>query len=116
MKVKQMKTYNISGADALRLAERDNLTVFCHANPVDDGGAVEIGVARQIAKDSPSLVYIRVQPHGWIDAGGRAVSEMQGYHVDDYFTADGMYCGPDPDQIEPRWNDSPLTPETERAS
>ena len=29
---------------------------------------------------------------------------MIGYNISDYFTADGMYLGPDDDGVEPRWN------------
>ena len=42
-------SYKITGADAIRLAERDNLTIRCYANPIDDGGIVTPSVARQIA-------------------------------------------------------------------
>ena len=98
-------SYKISGADALRLAERDSLTIRCYANPIDDGGIVTLGVARQIAKDDAGLVYVTVQPDGWVDADGRSLSAMDGYNVSDYFSGDGTYLGPDDDKIEPRWSD-----------
>ena len=53
-------TYKITGSDAIRLAERDQLTINCYANPIDDGGVVVAGVARQIAQEDPSLIYVTV--------------------------------------------------------
>jgi hypothetical protein len=101
-----MKTYKITGADAIRLAERDNLQVYCYANAVDDGGPVSVGLAREIAREDPGLVYVLVRHDGWIDKDGRALSQMQSYYVDDYFTSQGMYLGPDPDGAEPRWSNA----------
>ena len=97
-------TYKITGSDAIRLAERDQLTINCYANPIDDGGVVVAGVARQIAQEDPSLIYVTVEQSGWIDGDGHPVSEMIGYNISDYFTGDGMYLGPDDDGVEPRWN------------
>lgn len=108
-KVEKMNTsYTITGRDAIRLAERDSLTIRSYDNPLsDDGGVVSVGVARQIAKDDPNLIYVIVQPCGWVDAEGRSLSTMDGYNISDYFTSDGMYLGPDDDNnIEPRWNDA----------
>ena len=99
-------SYTITGSDAIRLAERDSLTVHCYDNPIEDGGVVSVGVGRQIAKDNPDLIYVIVQPSGWVDAEGRSLSTMDGYNISDYFTSDGMYLGPDDDNIEPRWNDA----------
>jgi hypothetical protein len=103
---KHMTSYKITGADAIRLAERDNLIIRCHAHPIDDGGIVTPGVARQIVKDDANLVYVTVQPSGWVDADGRSLSTMDGYNVSDYFTPSRMYLGPDDDKIEPRWSDA----------
>ena len=60
--------YKITGEDAIRLAERDGLTIRCYANPIDDGGAVTIDAAREILKEDPSLIYVDVQAGGWADA------------------------------------------------
>jgi len=100
-------SYKITGADAIRLAERDNVTIRCYANPIDDGGIVTPSVARQIAKEDPGLVYVSVNPCGWWD-GERMLSEMPGYNVCDYFQpryCGGEYNGPDDDGVEPRWSD-----------
>ena len=97
-----MKTYKIDGNDAVRLAERDQLTI--HSN----SGTVSAGTARQIAKDAPSSIYVEVSANGWWD-GEQALSEIPGYNVSDYFAPDGMYLGPDEDGIEPRWNDATAT-------
>lgn len=95
-------THKITGADAIRLAERDNLTIQCHANPIDDGGVVTPNVARQIAKEDPSLVFVDVEADGWWD-GSKRVSEMRAYNTEDYFNPSGMYLGPDDDGVEPAW-------------
>lgn len=98
-------TYKITGADAIRLAERDSLTIHCHANPLDDGGVVSPEIAKQIVKDDPSLVYVHVTIYGWV-AGRTPLSELPGYNVADYFTSTGMYLGPDDEGVEPRWADA----------
>lgn len=101
-----MKTYQITGQDAIRLAIRDNLTLKCYANPIDDGGVVTPEVGLQIAKEDPNLVYVEVTQDGWWD--GRRVSSVDdGYNVGDYFTSSGMYLGPDSEGVEPTWNDAP---------
>lgn len=100
-----MNAYKITGSDAIRLAERDSLKVYCYANPIDDGGQVSVGVARQIMKEDPSLVYVTVFPRGWWD--GRRVSEAPtGYSVSDYFSSSGMYLGPDESGVEPTWDNA----------
>lgn len=106
MTTKMTTSYRITGADAIRLAERDNLTIHCYANPIDDGGIVAPNVARQIIKEDPNLIYVTVSPSGWVDAEGHSLTTMDGYNVSDYFTSSGMYLGPDDDKIEPRWNDA----------
>lgn len=98
-----MKTYKITGADALRLAERDNLTLRCHANPIDDdGGIVTLAQGREIAHEDVGLLYVTVQPVGW-------TGDATGYNVCDYFQpgdCGGEYNGPDDDGIEPVWADT----------
>ena len=98
-------SHKITGMDAIRLAQRDNLTIRCHANAIDDGGIVTLGVARQISREDANLIYVTVEPSGWVDADGRSLSTMDGYDVSDYFSPAGMYLGPDDAGIEPRWND-----------
>lgn len=99
--------YTITGSDAIRLAERDQLQVHCYANPIDDGGPVTTDLARQIAKEDSGLVYVKVTAVGWRTKDGAALSEMPGYNVADYFNPSGMYLGPDDDGIEPRFDDAP---------
>ena len=98
-------THKITGQDAIRLAERDNLKLHCHANPIDSGGIVTIDVARQIAKEDSSLIFVIVEKDGWWD-GSQRVSEMRGYRSEDYFGESGMYLGPDDDGVEPTWSDA----------
>jgi hypothetical protein len=100
-----MTTYKITGSDAIRLAERDNLTIHCYSNPIDDGGVVTAGVARQIAKEDPNLVYVDVVADGWWD--NRRLTSIDGYNVADYFNSTGMYLGPDGFDIEPTFSDAP---------
>lgn len=102
-----MDSYKITGHDAIRLAERDNLTIRCYANPIDDGGVVTPDVARQIAREDAGLVYVIVTPSGWW-TGNQRVSEMSGYNVSDYVTSSGMYLGPDDDGVEPTWDDADI--------
>ena len=98
-------THKITGADAIRLAERDNLTMQCYANPSDDGGVGAPNVARQIAKEDPSLIFVTVEADGWWD-GSQRVSEMRAYSAEDYFNESGMYLGPDEKGVEPAWSDA----------
>ena len=99
-----MNAYKITGSDAIRLAERDGLTIRCYANPIDDGGIVTPEVARQILKENALLVYVKVSARGWWQ--GRRVSSVDGCNVGDYFTSSGMYLGPDDEGVEPTWDDA----------
>ena len=102
------KTYKITGAHAIRLSERESLTIECHSNPIDDGGPVTVGVARQIAKEDPNLLYVTVVPIGWRNAQGNHC-DGEGRTVEAYFGGSrGMYLGPDDDGVEPCWNDAGL--------
>ena len=99
-------TYKITGSDAIRLAERENLTIHCHANPIDDGGPVTVGVARQIAKEDPALIYVTVVPTGWRDKSGNHC-DGEGRTVVSYFNWYRMkYLGPDDEGVEPCWSDA----------
>lgn len=98
-------TYMITGSDAIRLAERENLTIYCYSNPINDGGSVTAAEARQIAKEDPSLIYVIVAPTGWRNPSGNHWNP-EGRNVDDYFTGSGMYLGPDDDGVEPCWSDA----------
>ncbi len=107
MNYPKVKTYDykITGCDALRIAQRDGVTLRCHANPLDSGGAVSVALGLQIMKDDPSLLFIYVQPDGWVFPEGTC-HNMLGYCVDTYFTASGMYLGPDDEDVEPRWKEN----------
>lgn len=95
--------YTITGADAIRLAARDGLTIHSTRGDVD---AAEAG--SMIRFDGAESVWVAVTPDGWWD-GGRVASTPDGYRVDDYFTSSGMYLGPDDDGIEPTWDDAYVT-------
>lgn len=97
-------TYKITGSDAIRIAERESITIQCHANPIDEGGPVSAGIARQIAKEDPSLVYIQCTPTGWRDRSGNHC-DADGRNVSDYFRG-SEYLGPDEDGIEPCWSEA----------
>lgn len=103
-----IKTCKITGAHAIRLAKRENLTVHCHSNPIDDGGEVSVGEARQIANEDPNLLYVLVTTTGWRNAQGNHC-DGEGRTVEAYFGGSrGMYLGPDDDGVEPCWNDASL--------
>ena len=97
-------TYKITGSDVLRLAQRENLTIRCYANPINDGGVVTLGEAIGIVRDDPSLIYANVTPTGWRDASGNHC-DGEGRTVEGYFRGN-EYLGPDDDGIEPCWNDA----------
>jgi hypothetical protein len=82
MKEKKMY-YRITGPHALRIAERDGVTLH-HGSS------------------------ILVEPSGW--SNGK--NEIPGYNVSDYFRSDGTYLGPDQDGIEPTWADAEIQDET----
>jgi hypothetical protein len=93
-----MKTYRITGQDAIRLAERDALTLQKFADPIDGARTVTPSEARDIAREDEGLIYVEVQPTGW-------TSDETGYNVCDYFDHNGTYNGPDDDGVEPTWAD-----------
>ena len=112
MKEKNMsQTYRITGQDAIRIAQRENLTLQCFANPLDDGGEVNLGVAIQIAKEDASLIYADVVANGgWRGSDGNYV-DSEGRNVGDYFrplNAGGPaeYLGPDDDGVEPSFDNA----------
>jgi hypothetical protein len=92
-------TYKISGADAIRLAERDGLTLRKHADPVDGARIITADEAREIAREDAGLVYVLVHVRDWTDSA-------DGKNVADYFTPSGRYKGPDDDGIEPMFADA----------
>lgn len=99
-------SYKITGRDAIRLAERENLTIHCHSNPIDDGGVVTVEVATQILKEDPKLIYVTVTPSGWRDKNGNHC-DGEGRTVESYFNWYRMtYLGPDEAGIEPCWSDA----------
>jgi hypothetical protein len=98
------KAYTIVGRDALRIAERDLVSLYCEPNPLGSG-EISAFEGRAIAKNDPALLYIRVTHNGWHN-GRQRMSEMEGYVVDCYFTSGGMYLGPDDDCVEPTWRDA----------
>lgn len=75
---RNMKTYRITGADAIRIAERDGCTSV--------NGA------------------INVTPSGWYCGTGDVRPLSDGFDVDDYFRG-GRYLGPDVNGVEPTWAD-----------
>ena len=99
-------TYKITGSDAIRLAQRENLTIHCHSNPIDDGGVVTVEVATQILKEDPRLIYVTVTPSGWRNAQGNHC-DGEGRTVESYFNWYRMtYLGADDEGVEPCWSDA----------
>lgn len=91
-------TYTIKGRHAIRLAERDGLTLRKYADPIDWARVVTADEARDIASQDAGLIYVTVTQVGWT---GDAI----GYNISDYFLA-GRYAGPDCDKVEPTWADA----------
>ena len=82
------KTCKITGSDAVRLAQRENLTV------VNDG---------------ESAPHVIVTPTGWRNAAGNHC-DSEGRTVEAYFNSyTGEYLGPDDDGVEPCWNDASIS-------
>jgi hypothetical protein len=78
------KTYKITGNDARRLAQRENLTVL----------------------NNDGTPYVTVAPTGWRDGKGNHC-EAEGRTVESYFSSyNGEYFGPDCDGVEPCWSDA----------
>lgn len=100
--------YTINGRDALRLAERDGLTIHIRTNPKYPESTVNWQTAVQIARDDSGLVFVRVEAHGWWDR--KWLPSIDGYNVGDFFVADGTYLGPDADGVEPSWRDAESDP------
>lgn len=94
-------TYTIKGRDAIRLAERDALTLYKFADPTEGEQTVTPDEARAIAREDANLIYVTVQPVGWTEGDG---SGHEGYQVSDYFV--GRYSGPDYFDIEPTFTDA----------
>jgi hypothetical protein len=75
-------TYSITGSDALRLAQRENLRVrYSDGNP-----------------------FVIVTPTGWRNAQGNHC-DGEGRTVEAYFRGN-EYLGPDDEGVEPCWNDA----------
>lgn len=92
-------TYTIKGQDAIRLAERDNLTLRKYADPIDGARVVTVDEAIEIAREDSSLIYVTVTQVGW-------TADASGYNISDYFRS-GRYLGQDSDGVEPTWVDAP---------
>jgi hypothetical protein len=80
-----MSTYKITGSDAVRLAQRENLTVC----------------------DRDGIPFVTVTPTGWRNAQGNHC-DGEGRTVESYFS-NGEYLGPDDDGVEPCWSESGIT-------
>lgn len=98
-----MINYRITGHEAIRIANRESISIYCYANPINDGAKVTPNIAVQIASEDPSFIYITVTPSGmWRDRTGN-YCDSEGRNAHDYFS-NGDYLGPDDDGIEPGFN------------
>lgn len=94
MKTTERRT--ITGHHAIRIAQRDGVTLHKYEDITDPQSNLSIREAFIIAAENAGLIYCTVVPRG----------EMpEGYAVECYFR-DGKYLGPDEDGIEPRWEDA----------
>jgi hypothetical protein len=99
-----MTAWKIAGNEAIRIAERDGVTLHKYSDPIDGYRTVTVNEARQIAREDSSLIYCVVEPTGWTIPANFAVA---GYNVDDYFRG-ATYLGPDEAGVEPTWADVKL--------
>lgn len=75
-------TYKITGSDARRLAQRENLTI----------------------REQDGIPSVTVTPTGWRNAQGNHC-DAEGRTVEAYFNSyTGEYLGPDDDGVEPCWS------------
>jgi hypothetical protein len=90
-----MTAWKITGNEAIRIAERDGVTLHKYAD----------------------LIYCVVEPTGWTIAGEQPANFtdiIEGYNVENYFrgSLDGAdrsgatYLGPDEAGVEPTWSDA----------
>lgn len=99
-------TARITGHDAIRIAERDGVTLHKSADPIEWYGIVDIALARDIAKIDASLIYCIVQPVGWVgDGTGHNVTDYFRGCLDGHAMSGATYLGPDEDGVEPTWTD-----------
>lgn len=81
-------TYKITGSDAVRLAQREALTVC----------------------ERDGMQFVTVTPTGWRDTLGNHC-DGEGRTVESYFSS-GEYLGADDDGVEPCWSEAGITRET----
>jgi hypothetical protein len=92
-----MTAWKITGNEAIRIAERDGVTLHKYAN----------------------LIYCVVKPTGWTIAGEQPANFadiIEGYNVENYFRGSldgadrsgGKYLGPDEAGVEPTWSDTTI--------
>lgn len=95
--------YRIHGNEAVRLAERDGLTIHKYNDPTEDArSGLTSDEACAVIREDPHLIYVEVVATGW-------TGQATGYNVADYFRQVGFrleYQGPDEDGIEPTWADA----------
>ena len=103
-----MKTWKIEGSEAIRIAERDGVTLHKYADPTEGyRQGVSVAEAREIARQDASLIYCLVQPTGWTgDATGCDVADYFRGSLDGMARSGAQYLGPDADGVEPTWSDA----------
>lgn len=102
-----MNTWKIEGTEAIRIAERDSVTLHKCADPTDGYRVVTIDEARQIAKEDASLIYCVVEPTGWTgDATGHNAADYFPGSLDGTARSGAKYLGPDQNGVEPTWCDA----------
>lgn len=95
----------ITGLQAVRIAERDGVTLRTCAHSTDE--RLTLIEARSWCACDQSLVYCIVQPVGWTgEAGGRNVMDYFRGALDGAAMSGATYLGPDCDGVEPTWQDA----------
>jgi hypothetical protein len=105
------QTFIIRGSEAIRIAERDGVTLSKYADPVEGfRPRITVAEARDIVREDAGLVYCVVRPVGWTAGDGtghegKAVLDYFGGALEGHALSGARYLGPDAHGIEPVWAD-----------
>jgi hypothetical protein len=87
----------ITGMEAIDFAERRDMTLRKYTDPIEgDRAGLTPDEARKVAREDPSLIYLKLRCVGWTVGDGTG---HEGYSAADYFP--GCYLGADAHGIEP---------------
>lgn len=102
-----MNIWKIEGHHAIRIAEREGVTLHKYADPIEGyRKCISLAEAREILKDDANLIYCLVVPTGWTgDHAGYNIADYFPGSLDGYARSGAKYLGPDSHGVEPIWSD-----------